>query len=51
MRAGGDDEDGPAYWTLDTLTEVARAEGIMLGRSQVRQILLAEGARWRRTRS
>jgi transposase len=41
----------PAHWTLDTLTEAAQAEGIRIGRSQVRQILLAEGARWRGTRS
>ena len=41
----------PAHWTLDTLTEAAQAEGIRVGRSQVRQILLAEGARWRGTRS
>ncbi|QIS23451.1 helix-turn-helix domain-containing protein [Nocardia terpenica] len=45
------DEHGPAYWTLDALTETARAEGIDVGRSQVRRILLAEGVRWRRTRS
>jgi transposase len=41
----------PAHWTLDTLTEAAQAEGIRVGRSQVRQILLGEGARWRGTRS
>jgi transposase len=44
-------EDGPAQWTLDTLTEVARDAGIQVGRSQVRRILLAEKVRWRRTRS
>jgi transposase len=43
--------EAPAHWTLDTLTEAAQAEGIRVGRSQVRQILLAEGARWRGTRS
>jgi transposase len=43
--------EAPAHWTLDTLTEAAQAEGIRIGRSQVRQILLAEGARWRGTRS
>jgi transposase len=43
--------EAPAHWTLDTLTEAAQAEGIRVGRSQVRQILLAEGARWRSTRS
>jgi len=44
-------EDGPAQWTLDTLAEAARAAGIVVGRSQVRRILLAEKVRWRRTRS
>jgi len=43
--------EAPAHWTLDTLTEAAQAEGIRVGRSQVRRILLAEGTRWRRTRS
>jgi transposase len=44
-------EDGPAHWTLDTLSQVARQAGIQVGRSQVRRILLAEKVRWRRTRS
>jgi transposase len=44
-------EGGPAHWTLDSLTQALRAEGIVVGRSQVRRILLAEGVRWRRTRS
>jgi transposase len=43
--------EAPATWTLDTLAQTARAEGIAVGRSQVRRILLAEGVRWRRTRS
>ena len=43
--------EAPAHWTLDTLTEAAQAEGIRVGRSQIRRILLAEGTRWRRTRS
>jgi transposase len=43
--------EAPAQWTLDTLTEAAQAEGIRVGRSQVRRILLAEGARWRQPRS
>jgi transposase len=42
---------GPMTWTLATLTEAARAAGIEVHRSQVRRILLAEGVRWRRTRS
>ena len=46
-----DDEDGPAQWTLDTLSQAARDAGIAVGRSQVRRILLAEKVRWRRTRS
>ncbi|WP_331765411.1 helix-turn-helix domain-containing protein [Streptomyces sp. NBC_01384] len=45
------DESGPPEWTLDSLAAAARAEGIAVGRSQVRRILLADGVRWRRTRS
>ncbi|WP_405958773.1 helix-turn-helix domain-containing protein [Streptomyces phaeochromogenes] len=45
------DESGPPEWTLDSLATAAQAEGIEVGRSQVRRILLAEGVRWRRTRS
>jgi transposase len=45
------DERGPAQWTLDSLSQAARASGIQVGRSQVRRILLAEKVRWRRTRS
>jgi transposase len=45
------DPTAPAHWTLDTLTKAAQAEGIRVGRSQVRRILLAERVRWRRTRS
>src|SRR5262245_1833464 len=45
------DESGGPAWTLDTLTETARAGGIDVHRSQVRRILLAEGVRWRRTHS
>jgi transposase len=43
--------EAPAHWTLDTLTEAAQAEGIRVGRSQVRRILMSERVRWRRTRS
>jgi transposase len=45
------DEAGPTQWTLDTLVEAARAEGIEVHRSQVRRICLAEKVRWRHTRS
>ena len=41
----------PSAWTLNALTAAARAEGIDIHRSQVRRILLAEGVRWRRTRT
>ncbi|MFF7023192.1 transposase [Streptomyces klenkii] len=46
-----EDKAGPLVWTLDALTDAAREDGIEIGRSQVRRILLAEGVRWRRTRS
>jgi transposase len=46
-----DQPQAPAHWTLDALAQAAQAEGIRVGRSQVRQILLREGARWRGTRS
>ncbi|SFJ07116.1 hypothetical protein SAMN05216275_106186 [Streptosporangium canum] len=43
LEAG--DEDGPTVWTPDALTVVAREQGIDIARSQVRRILLKEGAR------
>lgn len=46
-----EDADQPAQWTLDALAEAAQAEGIQVGRSQVRRILQAEGVRWRTVRS
>jgi transposase len=46
-----DQPEAPAHWTLDALAQAAQAEGIAVGRSQVRWILLAERVRWRRTRS
>jgi transposase len=46
-----DDRRQPAHWTLDALAETAQAEGIRVGRSQVRRILRAEGVRWRPPRS
>jgi transposase len=45
------DPEAPAHWTLDALARAAQAEGIAVGRSQVRRILQAERVRWRRTRS
>src|SRR5215218_9195625 len=46
-----EEPEAPAHWTLDALAQAAQAEGIAVGRSQVRRILLAEQVRWRRTRS
>jgi transposase len=46
-----DQPEAPAHWTLDALAQAAQDEGIQVGRSQVRRILLAERVRWRRTRS
>jgi transposase len=46
-----DQPEAPAHWTLDALAAAAQAEGIRVGRSQVRRILQAERVRWRRTRS
>jgi transposase len=43
--------EAPAHWTLNALAAAAQAEGIRVGRSQVRRILRAERVRWRRTRS
>jgi transposase len=40
-----------AHWTLAALTATARERGIAVGRSQVRRILVREGARWRQPRS
>jgi transposase len=46
-----DQPEAPAQWTLDALAEAAQAEGIRVGRSQVRRILISERVRWRPTRS
>jgi transposase len=46
-----EDEQQPAQWTLDALVQAAHELGIAVGRSQIRRILLAEGVRWRRSRS
>jgi transposase len=46
-----DQPEAPAHWTLDALAQAAQAEGIRVGRSQVRRILRAERVRWRPTRS
>jgi transposase len=43
--------EAPAHWTLDALAQAAQGEGIRVGRSQVRRILISERVRWRPTRS
>jgi transposase len=45
------DPQAPAPWTLDALAHAAQAQGIMVGRRQVRRILLSERVRWRPVRS
>ena len=54
-RADGElaarDDQAEAHWTLSALAAAAQARGIRIGRSQVRRIFLAEGARWRQPRS
>ncbi len=44
---GGD----TAEWSLDALAAAAQAQGIPIGRSQVRRMLRKETVRWRRTHS
>ncbi len=44
---GGDD----SAWSLDALAAAAQAQGIQVGRSQVRRLFVHEGVRWRRTHS
>jgi transposase len=57
MQQGGEglvapaQPEAPAHWTLDALAQAAQAEGIRVGRSQVRRILGSERVRWRPTRS
>ena len=45
------DEQGSAQWSLDALTQAAKAKGIQVKRSQIRRIYVREGVRWRRTHS
>jgi len=50
-RMVADEEEGAAQWRLDALATAARAQGMQVGRSQIRRILRREGVRWRRTHS
>lgn len=51
LTAVDDRPEAPAEWTLDSLVAAAGEHGIVIGRSQVRRILLKEKVRWRQTRS
>ena len=44
-------EGDVSEWSLDALAAAAQAQGIRIGRSQVRRVLRKEGVRWRRTHS
>ena len=44
-------EGDVSEWSLYALAAAAQAQGIQIGRSQVRRILRKEGVRWRRTHS
>ncbi len=44
-------EQGPAQWSLDALTQAAKEKGIQVKRSQIRRIYRREGVRWRHTHS
>jgi transposase len=46
-----DDPEAPGQWTLDALVVAAGEQGITIGRSQMRRILLKEQVRWRNVRS
>jgi transposase len=46
-----DKPDLASHWTVDALVVAAHEQGIQVGRSQLRRILLAEGVRWRQVRS
>jgi transposase len=46
-RMVADDEEGAAHWSLDALASAAQAQGIAVGRSQIRRLLRRAGVRWR----
>jgi len=51
LAPAGSEGGDVSEWSLDALAAVAQAQGIQIGRSQVRRILRTEGVRWRRTHS
>jgi transposase len=51
LAPAGSEGGDVSEWSLDALATAAQAQGIVIGRSQVRRILRKEGVRWRRTHS
>jgi transposase len=51
LAPAGSEGGDVSEWSLDALAAAAQAQGIQIGRSQVRRILRKEGVRWRRTPS
>jgi transposase len=45
-QEGLPEAQGACHWTLDTLLEAARQEGIPVGRTRLWEILREEGVRW-----
>jgi transposase len=51
LAPAGSEGGDVSEWSLDALAAAAQAQGIQIGRSQVRRILRQEGVRWRRPHS
>lgn len=51
LAPAGSEGGDVSEWSLDALAAAAQAQGIQIGRSQVRRILRHEGVRWRRPHS
>ena len=51
LAPAGTEGGDVSEWSLDALAAAAQAQGIQIGRSQIRRILRREGVRWRRTHS
>src|SRR5262249_26236899 len=51
LAPAGSEGGEVSEWSLDALAAAAQAQGIQIGRSQIRRILRHEGVRWRRPHS
>jgi transposase len=49
LAPAGSEGGDVSEWSLAALAAAAQAQGIVIGRSQVRRMLRKEGVRWRRT--